>query len=262
MAFPDLDRKAARFIPAPAAPAAGDSTPPGNERPSSLGLRKVALLAGLAPADLDELAARCAWRSYRPGQHVISRESGDRDVYLVVAGAVRVTTYALSGRQTTFRDVRQGETFGELAAIDGRPRSADVVAVEDTLLASLAPGLFRNLLRERPAVAEHVLTGICALVRELSERLVDLGTLDVRNRLIAELLKRARAGRTEGNVAIIDPAPKHADLASRVSTYREQVTRELSSLVRVGVLERAGRALVVPDLARLARLAAAARGRA
>jgi len=261
MAFPDLDRQATRFIPTPAAPAEGP-TPPANERPSSLGLRKVALLAGLAPADLDELAARCAWRRYRAGQYVISRESRERDVFLVVAGVVRVTTYALSGRQTTFRDVRAGEAFGELAAIDGRPRSADVVAVEDAVLASLAPGLFRDLLRDRPSVAERVLVGICGLVRELSERLVDLGTLDVRNRLIAELLKRARAGRTEGNAAIIDPAPRHADLASRVSTYREQVTRELSSLARVGLIERAGRALVVRDLARLARLADAARGRA
>jgi len=225
--------------------------------PSSLGLRKIALLAGLPAEALDALAARCAWRTYRAGQHVISRASRDRDVYLVVSGTVRVTTYAASGRQTTFRDVKAGDSFGELAAIDGRPRSADVVAVEDALLASMAPGMFWDLLRDQPALAERVLARMSGLVRALSERLVDLSTLDVRNRLVAELLRR---GRVEGNVAIIDPAPKHADLASQVSTYREQVTRELSALARIGLIERAGRTLVVRDLARLARHVASARG--
>jgi len=271
-----LDRKTPRPIPGPAsAPAraatprleAGDepratverSTPMAREGPSGFGLRKVALLAGLEHHRLDELAARCAWRTYRAGQSVISRASRDRDVYLIVSGTVRVTTYALSGRQTTFRDVGEGDSFGELAAIDGSPRSADVVAINEALLASMTPGVFRNLLRDKPAVAERVLARMCGLVRQLSERLVDLSTLDVQTRLSSELLKLARGGRVEGNVAIIDPAPKHADLASQVSTYREQVTRELSALARAGVLERTGRALVVRDLARLA---AAARERA
>jgi len=230
------------------------------ERPSSLGLQKIAVLAGLPSPDLDAIAVRCAWRRYRAGQRVISRASRDRDVYLVVSGAVRVTTYAASGRQTTFRDVHEGDTVGELAAIDGRPRSADVIALEDSLLASIAPGVFRSLLRDRPAVAERVLARMCGVVRHLSERLVDLSTLDVQSRLTAVLLELARAGRNEGNVAIIDPAPRHADLANQISTYREQVTRELSALARAGILERAGRALVVRDVARLARLVAAARG--
>ena len=238
------------------------STPPTRDGPSSFGLRKIALLAGLAPQDLDELAAACAWRTYRAGQHIISRESRDRDVHMIVSGAVRATTYAMSGRQTTFRDVHEGDCFGELAAIDGRPRSADVVAVKDTLLASMTPGVFWNLLRNKPTVTERVLARMSSLVRQLSERLVDLSTLDVQNRLNAELLKLARAGRVDGNVATIDPAPKHADIASQVSTYREQVTRELSALAKAGILERAGRSLIVRDLARLARLVEEARGSA
>jgi hypothetical protein len=94
MASRCLDRKTPRLIPAPAsAPAraatpsleVGDetravverSTPVTREGPSGFGLRKIALLAGLAPQDLDELAANCAWRTYRAGQHIISRESRD-----------------------------------------------------------------------------------------------------------------------------------------------------------------------------------------
>src|SRR5262249_57071895 len=118
----------------------------------------------------------------------------------------------------------------------------------------------RRLLGDRPAVAERLLARMCGLVGHLSGRLVALSTLDVHSRRPGALLELARAGRNEGNVATIDPAPRHADLASEISTYREQVTRELSALERAGILERAGRALVVRDVARLAQLVAAARG--
>ena len=121
-------------------------------------------------------------------------------MYLVVSGTVRVTTYAASGRQTTFRDICAGDIFGELAAIDGHPRSADVVAVTDALLASMAPGVFWSVLREQPTVAERVLARMCGLVRQLSERLVDLSTLDVWDHHLAEhgaQLLRARLSLVE-----------------------------------------------------------------
>jgi CRP/FNR family cyclic AMP-dependent transcriptional regulator len=84
---------------------------------------------------------------------------------------------------------------------------------------------------------------------------VELSTLNVQQRVCAELLRLARATAHEGNAARIEPAPRHTELAHRVSTYREQVTRELSALARTGVLAREGSALVVHDLARLQRMA-------
>jgi CRP-like cAMP-binding protein len=89
------------------------------------------------------------------------------------------------------------------------------------------------------------------LVRRVSERVIDLSTLGVHQRLHAELLRLARDAGVTRNSARIDPAPKHADLASQVSTYREQVTRELSALAKAGIVRREGRALVVRDLKRL-----------
>ncbi|MEX2242153.1 MAG: Crp/Fnr family transcriptional regulator [Burkholderiales bacterium] len=222
--------------------------------PSSLGLRDIALLEGLAPERLAALARECAWRNYAAEQRIISRDAGDRDLYLIVSGRVRVTTYSAAGRQVTFRDFGRGEHFGEVAAIDGKPRSSDVVALESTLLASLSRGPFGRLLQEEPAVAERLLRDLAALVRRLSERVLDLSTLGVHQRLYAEVLRLAREAGVTGNRARIEPAPKHADLASQVSTYREQVTRELSVLAKTGVLAKDGRALVVLDVARLEKL--------
>jgi CRP-like cAMP-binding protein len=235
---------------------------PRNQQSSSLGLRRIGLLEGLASERLDALARECAWRNCSPGQQIISREADDRDLYLIVSGRVRVTIYSAGGRQVTFRDLGAGECFGDVAAIDGKPRSADVVALESSLLAAMPPAVFSGLLREEPLIAERVAQRLASLVRALSERVIDLSTLGVQNRIHAELLRLAREAGVAGNTARIVPTPKHTDIASRVSTYREQVTREVSALVKIGILERADHALVIRDFARLERLVEEVRGAA
>ena len=219
--------------------------------PSSLGLRSIALLEGLAPEKLDAVARQCVWRNYEAGKRIISRNADDRDVYLLVKGRVRITTYSAGGREVAFRDIGAGEVFGEVAALDGEPRSADVVALDVTLLASITPAAFRKLLEEEPVIGVRVMTQLAALVRSLSKRVIDLSTLGVQNRIHAELLRLARQAGVEQNCARLDPGPKHADIASQVSTYREQVTRELSALARAGIVRKERGALVVRDVSRL-----------
>lgn len=221
---------------------------------STLGLRNVKLLQGLARERLEILAARCSWRTVEPGQVIVARNSRDRDVHFVVSGRVRVTSFSAGGRQVTFRDEEAGEVFGDLAAIDGKPRSADVLALETVLVASLSPEAFRALIAQEELVRERVLQRLAGLVRLLSERVIELSTLGVQNRIHAELLRLGRACAGGGTQARIDPAPKHADIASQVSTYREQVTRELSALVKQGLLAKDGNALVLLDVPRLQRM--------
>src|SRR5688572_92156 len=108
-------------------------------KPSILGLQRIRLLEDVSRSALEELARQCRWRRLPPGQRVISREAPDQDVYLIVSGRVRVASFSGSGRQVTFRDIAAGDWFGDLAAIDGRARSADIVALEDTLVAAMTP---------------------------------------------------------------------------------------------------------------------------
>jgi CRP-like cAMP-binding protein len=220
-------------------------------QPSSLGLRSVELLHGLPLQRLDEISRQCAWRRFEAGQTLIAREQDDRDLLLIVAGAVRVTSYSGGGRETSFRDLRAGTSFGELSALDGQPRSADVIALSPGLLASLPPAAFRQLLQREWTVNERVLLQLAALARSLIERVLDLSTLSVQQRVCLELLRLAQRATGTANQGRIEPAPKHADLAHLVSSYREQVTRELSALSRAGVLAREEGALVVRDMDRL-----------
>ena len=227
---------------------------------SSLALRKIALLEGLSDPRLDRLAQQCLWQSVAAGKPLLLRAEQQGEVFLLVSGRVRVTTCSANGRQVTFRDSEAGEYFGDIAAIDGGPRSADVVTLEPCVVASLDRLAFMALLRDEPMVAERVMQRLASLVRQLSERVIDLSTLGVQNRLHAELLRLARAAGIDGNQARLEPAPKHAALASQISTNREQVTRELNVLVRSGVLRKEGRALWVADAARLERMVAQVRG--
>ena len=229
---------------------------------SSLALRGVKLLQGVAPARLATLAAQCAWRVVEPGQLIVARNGRDRDVHFVASGRVRVTSFSAGGKQVTFRDEEPGEVFGDLAAIDGKPRSADVLALDSVVVAALSPEHFRELIASEPLVRERVLQRLAHLVRMLSDRVIELSTLGVQNRIHAELLRLARASGVTGRRARIDPAPKHADIASQVSTYREQVTRELSALNRQGLLAKDGTALLLLDVPQLERMVTEVRSQA
>jgi CRP-like cAMP-binding protein len=96
-------------------------------------------------------------------------------------------------------------------------------------------------------------------IRELTERVFDFSTRGVHNRLHAELLRLAREAGVTGNAARIDPAPTHAEIAGHISTYREQVTRELSAMARQGLIQRTRGALLIPDVKRLERVVSEAR---
>lgn len=225
-----------------------------SQNPSALGLRRIKLLEGVPAEALEELARQCHWRRYAGGQVVISREAADSDVYLIVSGRIRVTAFSASGRQVGYGEMRAGQWFGDFAAIDGLARSADVVAIEETLVASMSPALFRSLLHAYPEVCDRMLRRLVMCVRELTERVFDFSTLGVQNRLHAELLRLAKEAGVKNNAARLDPAPRHSDIAGQISTYREQVTRELTAMGREGLVQRSGSALVIPDVARLERL--------
>src|SRR5687768_4635791 len=220
-----------------------------------LGLQKVDLFKGLDSYTLREIAAQCKWTRCKRNQVVIHRDGTDRDVYFVIAGQVRVTADAGRGRRIIFRELAAGDVFGEHSAIDGRARFADVLALRESLLASMSPEVFRAILANHASVRERLLRRLTGSARELADRLLDLGAQPVQRRIWAELLRLARLAGIEADVARIEPAPTHKDIAIRVGTSREQVSRELSRLVRQGLLERAGRTLLLRDVGALERLA-------
>jgi CRP-like cAMP-binding protein len=194
------------------------------------------------------------WHRAKARENVLDYKDGGSNLYFVTQGHVRVLIRANSGKELILRDIRDGEYFGELAAIDGLPRSAAIVAVTDAVIATMRPALFRDLVHQHPDVCDRLLVLLASQIRMLANRVNEQGTLDVRARIYAELLRLARPAREGEAKAVISPPPTHAELAARVSTHREAITRELKSLERAGLLERRRGALVLLDTAQLAHL--------
>lgn len=224
------------------------------DQPTAETLSGIEFFRGLARDDRQVLASRCHAHRCAAKQQVVSYADESTDVYFIVSGHVRVTIYSVSGKEVTFRDLGAGETFGDLAAIDGKPRSATVVTLTDSFIVSMSADVFRGVLRDYPSVGMAALQELTGLVRTLCERVVELSTLGVKNRVHAELLRLAQKNMKDNNTAVISPAPTHADIAHRISTHREAVTRELSYLAHTGVLERSSGMLVINDVARLTRM--------
>lgn len=218
-------------------------------RPGSLA--NIKIMSDLGAEDIARLDERCNWRVVTKQEVIIDRQSDSRDVYFVVNGRVRIVNYSLSGREVTFDDLLTGDHFGELAALDSQPRSANVLALEDTTLATMSHETFRNLLLEHPEVAVRIMVHMAHIIRTATERIMDLSTLGANNRVHAELLRLAIPSSDEDETAMIKPIPIHGDIASRVSTTRETVARVLSDLSKSGLVKRQNDRLIVLDVEQL-----------
>ncbi len=214
-------------------------------------LEGVELLKGLKPTDLAKLEEYCRYKKFAAGEQIFDRQSQTTDVFFVVQGSVRIVNFSLSGREITLDDVHHGGHFGELAAIDGEPRSASVMVLADCVIVSMPQKVFLAALNKYPAISLAVMRHLAQIVRRSTDRIMDLSTLGANNRVHAELLRQATTNGSGNNEATIKPIPVHGDLASRVSTTRETVARVLNDLARQGILERRKDHLVIHDVLRL-----------
>jgi CRP/FNR family cyclic AMP-dependent transcriptional regulator len=214
-------------------------------------LRGFMLFADVAPDTIEAIAGSCTWRGFEPGQTIISHQDPSRDVVFLTTGRARASVYAASGRQVSFRDIDAPGIFGELAAIDGLPRSASIEALGKCLAMTMPQARFLDMLAAHPSIALAVMQHLSGMVRGLSDRVVELSTLAVRGRIHAELIRLAEATRADGNEAVLSSAPTHLDIANRIATHREAVTRELGRLEALGVVVKEGRTLKILDMALL-----------
>ncbi|MCH9669900.1 MAG: Crp/Fnr family transcriptional regulator [Gammaproteobacteria bacterium] len=228
--------------------------------PSAGSLSGIKILKDVDPDARGQIAQACIGRRVPAGHEFVRHAEETDDLYFIVSGRVRATIYSRGGREVTFRDLSSGETFGELSAIDSAPRSASVVASVESTILTISGEAFRDILVRFPSVAMVVMRELTALVRLLSDRVVEFSTLGVNNRIHAELLRLAREHDSEGGGAVIKPSPTHADIASRISCNREAVTREFNRLKSSNVIEPSGRTLIIPNLARLERMVADVQG--
>jgi CRP-like cAMP-binding protein len=212
-------------------------------------LRRVSLFAGVSGAAFIQLAAKAHWREFNANEVVVDAGDLSDEVFFIVEGAVRVVVRTLSGYEAILNELRAGEFFGELSAIDGSRRSANVTALQRTRLWVVPAVAFMELALSSREVGLRLLRTLTARLREKDDRLIEFSVLSVRQRLISELLRLSR-DRGGGERVLSPPPPQHV-LAARIGTRRESVSRELTEMSRSGLLTIDQRSIVLHSPERL-----------
>ncbi len=222
-----------------------------------VGLEHIGLFSGLPPEAVAEIEAKAAWHRFAPDEQVFDKESDTFDVYFVASGAVRIMSYVRPDREVALANVAAGDYFGELAAIDGKGRSARVVAIEESLLASVEGSEFVRFMGKYSVVAVRVLERFARIIRALDNRVLDLSTLSEGQRIMLELVRLSRPDPRRAAAHYIPDLPNHKEIASWAGASREAVAQTIGDLARMGVIERRSMSLLVHDLPKLEAMARA-----
>lgn len=212
------------------------------------------MLAPLERAAIARVESACTWKVAHANEPIVNRDSDSHDVFFVVRGRCRIVNFSPSGREVAYAVAGPGEFFGEMAAIDGLPRSATVVALEDCVLGAITPQAFREIIEQFPKVAFVIMEKLVRIVRTSDDRIMDLATLSAYQRVYSELLKLVKPDPVRQGSWLIYPLPTQAQIASQASTTRETVARVLSHLSSDGVAERKSKTLYVRQIERLRQL--------
>lgn len=214
-------------------------------------LGSLSLFRGLTLEECAAIAKRCTGRQFSSNEAIISYKDHTNDVFFIISGKVRATIFTAAGKKVTFRDIDAGEVFGEWSAIDDHPRSSSVVALSDAFVVSMSASAFKDMVTNHPSMAWTLLQDLTVLARQLSSRIVDYSALGVTDRLHVELLRLGSDNLLEDGSAVIPAFPTNEELASRISTRREAVNRELRHLERMGLIARDGSARIITNVALL-----------
>ena len=204
-------------------------------------LPEVALFGGLTEDEREALLARLRRRLHRKGSTVFMYGETGRDLYVIESGSVKICMATADGKELTLAILGPGEFFGELALLDGEPRSSDAVIMEDAQLLLLERSEFIKFMEEHPSVAHRVIEVLSRRLRNNNELVQDAAFFDVAARLARVILRLAESvGHPDADGITISKRLTQSDLAGMIGTTRESVNKWLTFYERQGLLERRG----------------------
>jgi CRP/FNR family transcriptional regulator, cyclic AMP receptor protein len=213
------------------------------------------VFGGLDPPALLDLAGVSTQRTYGRGQYLwYQGDPGDRLV-VVCTGLVKVVLTSEQGSEMVLVTMGRYESLGELAILDGSPRSASVVAVERTTVLMLPREAVLGLMAACPALLDAMLRVLGQLVRRLTDQTSDLVFLDLGGRLAKLLLGLTQSHAQDDQRVVLDTALSQSDIAAMVGATRPAVNRILQLFASRGLISVDGRVIVLRDLPALRRRA-------
>jgi CRP/FNR family transcriptional regulator/CRP/FNR family cyclic AMP-dependent transcriptional regulator len=211
-------------------------------------LRDVELFACLSDGELEALAERLGRRTFGKGVILFHKDSPGQTLYLVESGQVRIFLLSESGQEISLNLYGPGQCFGEMALLDGLPRSAGAVTLERTVVHTLHRRDFSQCLERYPCLAQTIIELLCARLRYTTAYAESLAFLDVHGRVATRLLELAdRYGVEVAHGEAIELRLTQADLAGWVAATRESVNKVLSTFRDGQLIQVDGQRITVLD---------------
>jgi CRP-like cAMP-binding protein len=206
-------------------------------------LAKTPLFGALAQGDRLAIAEHMLKAEFRPGQTVFARGDLGRDLYVVATGCVRLSVFSVDGRMLSFKHANPGDIFGEIAALDGQPRTADAVALTRVVALTLAQDQLERLIAGNPRVARAAVAWLCRRLRDTSEQVQSIALHPVEVRLARYLLSRLTPSeRAHASAsATIEPGISQSEIGSLIGASRQKVNEALGLLEQAGAIRRNAR---------------------
>ncbi len=217
-------------------------------------LKRAPLFADFPAAELSGLSKHLTRRTFRRGTMIFHKDQAGDTLYIIESGRVRIFLAAEGGEELTPRELEAGEVFGELALLDGAPRSASVEAIEDTVTYTLNRTEFQRYLAEAPQLSLALIKLLSSRLRELTDYAESLAFLNLEARLARELLQLAERHGVATNGLEIDRELTQTQLASMIGATRERVNRALKTFRSQRLIEFRGKKIAIIDRERLKKL--------
>lgn len=215
-------------------------------------LRRVPLFSELSGSEIESILPHLSSSRYDAGQLIFSEGDPGGDLLIVQEGSVKVVKMAPSGRHQLLAIERAGSSLGEVSVFDGGAYSTTAIAIESTLLLRLRGEQFRSLCLAHPEVALKVIRMLGYRLRQLRRLVEDLSFATVRDRLIAYLLRLADERGVQAAAGVqVRLGENNEELAGRLGTVRELVSRNLGRLHGQGLIVMSRRSVCIPNVALL-----------
>jgi CRP-like cAMP-binding protein len=220
-------------------------------------LGRCRLFAGLDPEALEAIARSLRIRRFRRGEVLFHEGDPGDALFIVASGAVKVVVPSEEGEEAILATLKRGDFLGELALLDGAPRSASAIALEATDVLTLPRDQFRALANAEPAIRDALLEAMARELRRLTRHVAELHFLDLTGRLAARLARLAEEHGEllpDGSVRLDAPLTQ-SDLAAMIGATRQSVNKLLGEFEEEGLLRLERDSIVVADVQALARAA-------
>jgi CRP-like cAMP-binding protein len=214
-------------------------------------MKRVPLFAKMPDSEVSQIGDQCVCRECKKDQVILVEEELGQTFFIILHGMVKVTRTSDEGREVIITMLRAGDFFGELSLLDGKGRSATVVAMEDSELLTLRRSEFLLLLEQYPMISVELLKVLADRIRKNNTQIEYLTLQDAVGRVGSTLIHVAEKHRLQqGRARIIPKLPVQQDLANMAGTARETISRIMALFESSGLVERDGHRVIIPNFSR------------